>query len=78
MTDIQSTFSVNVGFASDDVSKGKQTCIVKEFEFKDAAGNVGVWDSDTGEWTVFEAGKGAVTHTNKSAGLIGETTYTAP
>ena len=77
LTDIQeSTFKVQVGFASNDTSDGKQTCIVKEFEYTDAAGNVGVRDSDTGEWTVYEVGGAAKKSTKKSAGLTAQTTYT--
>ena len=76
LTDIQEKyFEFQVGFASDTISDGKKTCIVKEFEYTDISGNVAVWQSGTGEWIVYEVGGESVKHTGASAKLNDKTTY---
>ena len=57
LTDIQEGFSIKVWFASDTVADGKQTCIIKGFEYKETESkSVAVWDSKDGTWTVYPEG----------------------
>ena len=73
LTDIQEDIGdIKIAYLSDTSTSGKQFCIIGQFEYTDAAGNIAVWDNSSGNWTVYNKGADyeASSSTKKGSGEL--------